>query len=152
MFSTYIYPFPLSCMCSHVWLFAIPWAVAIQAPLFMGLSQQEYWSGLPFPSPGDLPHPVIKPLSPVAPCIAGRFFTHWIIGKAPSLSPVLVKYISLHKEWDINVVMRSNIIEARIIKNKQKKKLKSCGCLNMLHCCLHSEIYLNSKCCFLIKW
>ena len=39
----------------------IPWIVARQAPLSMGFSRQEYWSGLPFPSPGDLPHPEIKP-------------------------------------------------------------------------------------------
>ena len=41
-----------------------PWAVAIQAPLSMGLSRQECWSGLPFPSPGDLPDPGIEPGSP----------------------------------------------------------------------------------------
>ena len=39
---------------------AIPWTVACQAPLSMGFSRQEYWSGLPFPSPGDLPNPGIK--------------------------------------------------------------------------------------------
>ena len=39
----------------------IPWTVAHQAPLSMGFSSQEYWSGLPFPSPGDLPHPGIEP-------------------------------------------------------------------------------------------
>ena len=42
-----------------------PWIVARQAPLSMGFSRQDYWSGLPFPSPGDLPDPGIKPLSPV---------------------------------------------------------------------------------------
>ena len=49
---------------------ATPWTVACQAPLSMGFSRQEYWSGLPFPSPGDLPDPGIEPWS----CIAGRFF------------------------------------------------------------------------------
>ena len=44
---------------SRVWLFATPWTVAHQAPLSMGFSRQEYWSGLPFPSPGDLPAPGI---------------------------------------------------------------------------------------------
>ena len=43
--------------------FANPWSVARQAPLSMGFSRQEYWSGLPFPSPGDLPNPGIKPRS-----------------------------------------------------------------------------------------
>ena len=49
---------------SHVQLFATPWTVAHQAPPSMGFSRQEYWSGLPFPSPGDLPDPGIKPGSP----------------------------------------------------------------------------------------
>ena len=43
---------------------ATPWTVACRAPLSMGFSRQEYWSGLPFPSPGDLPNPGIKPRSP----------------------------------------------------------------------------------------
>ena len=51
---------------SLVWLFATPWTVAHQAPPFMGFSRQEYWSGLSFPSPGDLPNPRIEPRSPDA--------------------------------------------------------------------------------------
>ena len=46
---------------SRVRLFVTPWTVAYQAPLSMGFSRQEYWSGLPFPSPGDLPDPGIEP-------------------------------------------------------------------------------------------
>ena len=49
---------------SHVRLFVTPWTVARQAPQSMEFSRQEYWSGLPFPSPGDLPKPGIKPGSP----------------------------------------------------------------------------------------
>ena len=49
---------------SHVQLFATPWTVAYQVPLSMGFSRQEYWSGLPFPSPGDLSNPGIGPGSP----------------------------------------------------------------------------------------
>ena len=49
---------------SRVPLFATPWAVAHQAPLSMEFSRQEYWNGLPFPFPGDLPDPVIQPGSP----------------------------------------------------------------------------------------
>ena len=48
---------------SHVLLFATPWTVACQAPLSLEFSRQEYWSGLPFPSPGVLPNPEIKPTS-----------------------------------------------------------------------------------------
>ena len=53
----------LSCL-SRVQLFATPWTVACQASPSMGFSRQEYWSGLPFPSPGDLPHLGIEPRSP----------------------------------------------------------------------------------------
>ena len=51
---------------SHVQLFATPWTVAHQAPLFMEFSRQEPWSGLPSPSPEDLPDPGIEPASPAA--------------------------------------------------------------------------------------
>ena len=54
----------IKCSLSCVQLFAIPWTVALQAPLPMELSRQEYWSGLPFPSLGDLPKPGIEPRSP----------------------------------------------------------------------------------------
>ena len=50
---------------SRVRLFAIPWTVGYQAPPSLGFSRQEYWSGLPFPSPGDLPNPGIEPGSSV---------------------------------------------------------------------------------------
>ena len=49
---------------SHVQLFVTPWTLAYQALPSMGFSRQEYWSGLPFPSPGDLPNPGIEPGSP----------------------------------------------------------------------------------------
>ena len=59
---------------SHVQFFVILWTVVCQAPLSMGFSRQEYWSGLQFPSPGDLPDPGIEPMSLVSPALAGRFF------------------------------------------------------------------------------
>ena len=54
---------------SRVWVFVTPRTVACQAPLFMEFSRQEYWSGLPFPPPGDLPDPGIEPMSPVSPAL-----------------------------------------------------------------------------------
>ena len=60
--------------------FAIPWTVACQAPLFTGFPKQEYWSGVLFHSPGDLPNPEIEPISPA---LAGRFFTTEPPGKRP---------------------------------------------------------------------
>ena len=60
---------------SHVQLFATLWTVARQAPLSMVFSRQEYWNGLPFPPPGDLLNPGIKPMSTSYPALAGGFFT-----------------------------------------------------------------------------
>ena len=60
-----------------------PWTVAHQAPLSMGFFRQEYWSGLPFPSPGNLPNPGIKPASLTSPALAGRFFTTNATWEAP---------------------------------------------------------------------
>ena len=83
---TYIYTYTYIYICIHthvclcvctqslscIWLFASPWTVACQAPLSMEFSRKEYWSGLPFPPPGDLPDLGIEPSSPA---LAGRFFT-----------------------------------------------------------------------------
>ena len=57
---------------SHVQLFATPWTVTLQAPLSVGFPRQEFWSGLPFPPPEDLPDPGMEP---VTFALAGGFFT-----------------------------------------------------------------------------
>ena len=59
---------------SYVQLFATLWTIASQASLSMEFSRQEYWNGLPFLSPGDLPDPGIEPVSPTAPALTARFF------------------------------------------------------------------------------
>ena len=69
---------------SYVQLFATSWTVACQAPLSVGFSWQEYWSGLSFPSPGDLPGPGIEPTSPA---LTDGFFTTESSGK-PTLSAI----------------------------------------------------------------
>ena len=58
---------------SHVQLFATPLTIAHQAPLSMGFSKQGYWSGLPFPTLGDLPSPGTEPESLMSPALAGGF-------------------------------------------------------------------------------
>ena len=60
------------CVLSHVRPFSPPWTVALQAPLSMGFSRQEYWSELPFPTPGNLPNTGIELMSSA---LAGEFFT-----------------------------------------------------------------------------
>ena len=68
-------------MLSHVQIFATPWTVTCQVPLSMGYVRQEYWSGLPFLSPGDFPDPGVKPTSIASPALAGGFFTTAIWGE-----------------------------------------------------------------------
>ena len=76
---------------SHVQLFATPWTITPQAPLATGFSRQKYWSGLPFPSPGDLLDPRIKARSPALEADsffvhASRFFTIWPTREASACS------------------------------------------------------------------
>ena len=66
----------LYCMLSHFsHVFVTRWTIAHQAPLSMGFSRQEYWSGLPCPPPGDLPNPGIELMPLRSPAVAGGFFT-----------------------------------------------------------------------------
>ena len=73
---------------SHVQLFASPWSIACQVPLSMELSRQEYWSGLPFPPPGDLPNPVIEPMFLASPALAGGSFA-----TVPPGKPLITLYV-----------------------------------------------------------
>ena len=78
------------CVLSQLCLTLVtPWNVAHQAPLSMGFPRQEYWSELPFPSPGGLPDPGIKPTSSASPAWADGFFTTWeaLIWIDPSFPP-----------------------------------------------------------------
>ena len=73
---------------SYVWLFVTSWTVARQAPQSVEFSRQEnYWSGLPFPTPGDLPDPGTEPTSLVSPALAGRLFTIAPPGKPSPHTP-----------------------------------------------------------------
>ena len=66
---------------SHVQLFATPYTIAHQAPLSVEFSRKEYWSGLPFPTSGDLPDPGIKPTFPKSPALVDGLFTTLPSGK-----------------------------------------------------------------------
>ena len=70
-------------MLSHIRLSATPWTVARQAPLFMEFSRQDYWSGLPFSFPRDLPDPGIEPKSLLSLALAQEFFTDSTALEAP---------------------------------------------------------------------
>ena len=109
------------CMISHIWLFATLWTVAHQPPLPTEFSRQEYWSGLPFPTPGDLPNPRIKPKSPALVdflplgkphCISLLFLTmSFYISPSPMvitlLQPIIISYLD---DWNAFVVdLASNL-------------------------------------------
>ena len=82
----------LSCF-SRFRLCTTLWSVACQAPLSVGFSRQEYWSRLPFPSPGNLPNPGIKPASLVSPVLVGGFFT-----SVPPGKPKISQRFSVHSQ------------------------------------------------------
>ena len=75
---------------SHVQLFVTPWTVAYQAPQSMEFSKQEYWSGLPFPSPGDLPNLGIEPGSPA-------LQADTLLSEPPVLIPILLLLLLLFR-------------------------------------------------------
>ena len=125
----------LSCF-SHVWLFVTLWTVAPQALLSMGFSRQEYWSRLPFPPPGDLPNPRIKPASPGSPASAGRFFT---TGAAKSLQSCLTLCDPIDGSPSGSPI--PGILQARTLEWvaisfsnawKWKVKVKSLSCVRLL--------------------
>ena len=85
------------CVLSHVQLFVTPWILALQAPLSIGFSRKEYWSGLPFPLPGDLPDPGIEPMSSVS---AGRFFTTSSTWEALIIIQIIFKLTLIFWKWN----------------------------------------------------
>ena len=101
---------------------ATPWTVACQAPLSMGFSRQEYWSGLLFPSPGDLPNPGIKPTSP-----AGEFFATAPCGK---LMLGLFKILGKGLPWQFNVKTSSSNARAGSLIPASGDKKQCCNKFN----------------------
>ena len=86
---------------SHVQLFVTPWTVAHQAPLSMGFSRQEYWSGLPCSLPGDLPHPGFEPTSLMSHVPIGRFFTTWEDYAPTPANPCPSSYKTVNWAWTV---------------------------------------------------
>ena len=79
-----------------------PWAVACQAPLSMGFSRQEYWSGLPFPSPGDHPDPGIEFMFLASLVLAGGFLTTSVAWEAPVCVCIYILYITCAYHMDFS--------------------------------------------------
>ena len=97
-----------TCVCLHVGVpaeshltLATPWAVAHQAPLPMGISRQEYWSGLPFPPPGDLPDPLNL-------CLlhCRSIVYHWATGEGTHINTFMcIVYFLMKSHWMLKVVI-----------------------------------------------
>ena len=104
-----------ACVLSQVQLFATLWTADHQAPLSMGFSRQKYWSGLPFPPPGDLPHPGIEPKSPVSAALTGRVFT-------PVLPEKLFKQYKL-EEKSLNPTVAINNITVKVLVIQSRSTL-----------------------------
>ena len=98
---------------SSVWLFLTLWTVVCQAPLCLGFSRQEYWSGLPCPPPGDIPDPGVRPESLTSPALASRFFTTSATWEAPYKDIQVYIYtveLPFATTWmDLEGIMRSKI-------------------------------------------
>ena len=108
--------FPGLCMLllsrfSHVRLCATLWTVAFQAPLSVGFSRQEYWSGLPCPPPGDLPNPGIETMSLMSAALAGT--SSWPL--VPPGKPLLcLGHCTCHRKWVCGQGLRSSIIKGSV--------------------------------------
>ena len=100
---------------SHVWLFVTLWTVVHQAVLPKGLFRQEYWSGLPFPTPGDLSNPGTEHAPPVSPAPAGEFFTTEPPGK-PFKPSTLWQFVTVGNSYlDKLVVVQPHFqVEIRV--------------------------------------
>ena len=122
------------CICTQslscVWFFVTPRTVARQAPLSMGFSRQEYWSGLPFPPLEDLPNLGIKPASPVSPALRWIPY-HWANGGSPKIVLKNNKWLSSQitsdqskRSWLKPLLSFENFYskERKIIIKKKKKQ------------------------------
>ena len=132
---------------SPVRLFPTPWTVAHQAPLSMAFPRQEFWSELPFPSPGNLPGPGIKPMSPA---LAGRFFTT----EAPGKPEYLYSGKNNLKDWLqslANIMLDSSIPVTAHTQSVQS------FCITWIHWCLLIAVsallsHFNSLWLFMTPW
>ena len=116
--------FSVDCILSSlncVRLFVMLWTVASQAPLSMGFSRQECWSGLLFPSLGDLPDPGIKPMSRVPPALAGGFFTTWppgnpmtILRRKLSVEFFLISTLSPTCCYSFNLYIFKSVVDVTV--------------------------------------
>jgi len=131
--------FPLVKSLSRVRLFSTPWTVAHQALPSMGFSRQEYWSGLPFPSPGDLPDPGIKPRSPAlqADTLTSEPFSltghDKILSRVPCGSLLFICFIHSSMCMEKAMAPHSSTLAWKIPWAEEPGRLQSMGSLRVRH-------------------
>ena len=107
--------FPLCCVCAqslnHVRPFAASWTMASQAPLSLEFSKQDFWNGVPFSPPGNLPYPGVKPASLASPSLTGRFFTASTTWEALSIVPLHLKLALGLLVLEINLIFYRHKIQ-----------------------------------------
>ena len=133
----------VACVLSYIWFFASPWTVAHQAPLSMGFSRQEYWSGLPFLSPGDLCNPGIKLMSPNVACIGRQVLYPCTTGEALMLpwvhSYILIKMYAL-SFCNFCILINSINLKRQWKKEKALTEQWSAYTLTSHDMCLHQSV------------
>ena len=145
------------CVLSHAQLFVTLWTVASQVPQSPEFSRQEYWSGLPFPPPGDLPRPGTEPLSLAFPALASRFFTtappgkpinfyKWFSMMLLSLSRNRPKIGKIYGERASQAWPRPKVLVREVPFSRRETPSGPCGPNRELH---REEIKLAS---FAVAW
>ena len=109
---------------SRVWLLVTPWTVAHQAPLSMEFSRQEYWSELPFTSPGDLPNPGIKPASLASPEWAGGFFTACTIWEVATLGSMSILGWLQAQRWKVKQPFQREKLGTSLCSSSRQRVLQ----------------------------
>ena len=152
-------------MVSRVWLFATPWTIAHQAPPSMKFSRQEYWSGLPFPHPGDLPNPGIQPSSCAAPVLAARALVflaafvlkgRWgwaslvaqMVKNPPAMQEIWVRFLDWEDSLEKEMATLSSILAWRIPWTEESGRLQFIGSQRVRHtwATKHTTLYIILSC------
>ena len=126
---------------SCVLLFATPWTVTCQAPLSRECFRQEYWSGLPFSTPGDLPHSGIKPASLSSPAFAGAFFTTGKPLRVSELQKMAVLFgLPWWLRWESSILLMISFVFVSIsltekVKQQQQQNPSGSPCSTKLFSC-----------------
>ena len=124
-------------------LFMTQWTVACQAPLSMGFSRQEYWSGLPYPLPGDLPNWEIKPRSLRSPALTGRFFTTSITWETQNIEHLDIFVFQIYDKY---------FLSFHGLPFYSVHSVLLCTKVVLLLVCFSKVHFIYFFCCFLCLW